>query len=446
MTQSNTTLKKSLGPTMIWGLGVGYVISGMYFGWNLGLPEGGPYGMLVALFFVTLLYIAFVLSYAELACAIPRAGGAFVYALRALGPKFGVLAGVAQYIEFVFAPPAIAAAIGAYFSIFIPGVSPLAIAVVAYVAFTFLNIYGVKQTAIFEFWITVFAVLELLIFSGVTLPHFSFESFSQNPFPSGVSGIFASIPYAIWFYLAIEGIANIAEEAINPKRDLVRGFMLAMGTLVVLAVLVFFAAIGVAGWEAIVYTPGTQTASDSPLPLAMAQVMSSNHFLYHSLIAIGLFGLVASFNGIILVAGRAVFEMGREGFAPKYLGKTLPGRQTPALALLTNFAVGIIALLSGKTGEIITISVFGALTLYAVAMISLLVLRKKEPKLSRPYVAPWYPFVPILALILSLVCLIALATYNPKIALVYLGLIVLGSLLGLWSRGMSDEKNRRRTS
>ena len=93
---------------MLWGLGVGYVISGMYFGWNLGLPQGGPFGLLIATLLVTLMYGAFVFSYAELACAIPKAGGAFDYAHQAFGPRLGFLAGVAQWVEFVFAPPAIA--------------------------------------------------------------------------------------------------------------------------------------------------------------------------------------------------------------------------------------------------------------------------------------------------------------------------------------------------
>ncbi|NUO54403.1 MAG: ethanolamine permease, partial [Polyangiaceae bacterium] len=78
--QSGTELKRTLGPLMLWGLGVGYVISGMYFGWNLGLKEGGPYGMLAATLLVTLMYVTFVLGYAELSCAMPRAGGAFIYA------------------------------------------------------------------------------------------------------------------------------------------------------------------------------------------------------------------------------------------------------------------------------------------------------------------------------------------------------------------------------
>jgi ethanolamine permease len=124
-------LRKALGPVMLWGLGVGYVISGEYFGWNLGLPQGGTYGMLAATLLVTLMYVAFVLSYAELACAIPTAGGAFDYALRALGPVPGFLAGALQFIEFVFAPPAIALAIGAYLHIYLP-IDPLWIAVACY--------------------------------------------------------------------------------------------------------------------------------------------------------------------------------------------------------------------------------------------------------------------------------------------------------------------------
>src|SRR3954464_11703660 len=137
-------LKRALGPVMLWGLGVGYVISGMYFGWNLGLPLGGTWGMLVATIVVTILYATFIFSYTELACAIPRAGGAFDFGLRAFGPLGGLLLGVAQIVAVFFAPPAIAAAIGAYFNLFFPHASPTLIAIAAYVLFTGLNIWGVK--------------------------------------------------------------------------------------------------------------------------------------------------------------------------------------------------------------------------------------------------------------------------------------------------------------
>ena len=111
----NVELKRTLTPAMLWGLGVGYVISGMYFGWNLGLAEGGTLGLAIATFFIIIMYVTFTFSYAELACAIPKAGGAFDYANRALGNDLGFVAGMAQNIEFIFAPPAIAFAIGRLF-------------------------------------------------------------------------------------------------------------------------------------------------------------------------------------------------------------------------------------------------------------------------------------------------------------------------------------------
>lgn len=419
---SDNQLERSLGPLMIWGLGVGYVISGEYFGWNLGLEHGGPYGMLVATAIVTVMYVAFVLSYAEVACAIPRAGGVFVYADRAFGKDIGFLAGVSQLIEFVFAPPAIAFAIGAYFQNYLPEVPIFALAVGAYIIFTGLNIWGVRHSAIFELVITVLAVGELLIFAGVTLPHFEWKTFSSNPLPNGWSGVFPAIPFAIWFYLAIEGVANIAEEAKDPQRNISRGFIYAMGTLVVLALLVFFSSVGVAGWEAVVFDPVTGKPSDSPLPLALGRVVGNNHFLYHLLITVGLFGLVASFHGILLVAGRATFEFGRVGYLPSALGKTLATRKTPAAALVANMFVGFLALATGRTGDIITLAAFGALTLYMISMLSLFKLRKTEPDLERPYRAPLYPFLPALACALASFCFVAMLVYNFEVGLVFMAL------------------------
>ena len=403
---------------MLWGLGVGYVISGMYFGWNLGLEKGGTLGLAIATAFIILMYVTFTFSYTELACAIPKAGGGFDYATRALGKDLGFISGMAQNIEFIFAPPAIAFAIGAYFNLFFPQLPVLAIAIFAYLLFTGLNIYGVKAAATFELVITILAVGELLLFSGITLPHLEIKNLQQNAFPHGWEGVFAAIPFAIWFFLAIEGVANVAEEAINPQRTILIGFGSAIVTLVVLCILTFTSSVGVAGWEAIVYKPDG-TTSDSPLPLALNKIVGGNNILYHLLITIGLFGLIASFHGIILAAGRASFEFGRVKMAPAFLGKIHPRFQTPSNALIINMIVGIVALLTGKTAEIITISVFGALTLYIVSMVALLQLRKKEPGLERPFKAPMYPVFPVVALIIAVVSLVAMTIYNLKLALVY---------------------------
>jgi len=425
---SNTALKRTLTPLLLWGLGVGYVISGMYFGWNLGLEKGGTYGMAVATFFVIILYTCFTFSYAELACAIPKAGGAYDYAERAYKKDLGFIAGLAQIIEFVFAPPAIAIAIGTYWNLAFPQMPVVAGAILVYVLFTALNIYGVKAAAGFELAVTILAVGELILFSTLTLPHFSIDRFVHNPLPNGWGGAFAALPFAIWFFLGIEGVANVAEESIDPQKDIVKGFGSAILTLVVLCVFVFTAAIGVGGWETIVYTAGG-ASSDSPLPLALGKIFAADHFFYRILIGIGLFGLIASFHGLLLASGRASFEFGKIGNAPKILGVIHPRFQTPANALLFNALLGIIIVCTGKTGEIIILSVFGALTLYIISMLSVIRLRRKEPGMPRPFRVPLYPFTPVAALVLAIISLAALTYYNGFLASLYFGILLLSFLV-----------------
>ncbi len=417
-------LSRTLTPLMLWGLGVGYVISGMYFGWNLGLEKGGTLGLAIATFFIIILYITFTFSYAELASAIPKAGGGFDYTRRAFGDTWGFVAGMAQNIEFIFAPPAIAFAIGAYFNLFFPSVPIIVISIISYILFTALNIRGVKISALFELGITLFAVGELLLFAGITLPHFSSDAFFENSLPNGISGIFAALPFAIWFFLGLEGVANVAEETINPQRTIKVGFSSALITLIALCLLVFVGAVGVGGWENIVYRADGST-SDSPLPLALINIVGENNFLYHLLITVGLFGLIASFHGLILAAGRASYEFGKVRFAPPVFGKIHPTFHTPANALLLNMGIGILALLTGKTAEIITIAVFGALFLYFFSMISLIKLRRSEPELHRPFKVPFYPLFPYTALTITLVALIAMIVFNFVLFLLFFSIMLI---------------------
>ena len=428
--EEEAKLSRTLTPLMLWGLGVGYVISGMYFGWNLGLEKGGTLGLAIATFFIIILYITFTFSYAELASAIPKAGGGFDYTRRAFGDTWGFVAGMAQNIEFIFAPPAIAFAIGAYFNLFFPSVPIIVISIISYILFTALNIRGVKISALFELGITLFAVGELLLFAGITLPHFSSDAFFENSLPNGISGIFAALPFAIWFFLGLEGVANVAEETINPQRTIKVGFSSALITLIVLCLLVFAGAVGVGGWENIVYRADGST-SDSPLPLALINIVGENNFLYHLLITVGLFGLIASFHGLILAAGRASYEFGKVRFAPPVFSKIHPTFHTPANALLLNMGIGILALLTGKTAEIITIAVFGALFLYFFSMISLIKLRIREPELPRPFKVPFYPLFPYTALIITLVALIAMIVFNLVLFLLFFSIMLISVFIFL---------------
>src|SRR5256885_5484893 len=96
-------LKKPMGVRHIWALGVGVVITGEYFGWNQGLKEGGPIGMLLASLFVCALYMLWVLALAELSVAMPFAGGPLASGRRAGGPAFGFVMGWSMFLESLFA-------------------------------------------------------------------------------------------------------------------------------------------------------------------------------------------------------------------------------------------------------------------------------------------------------------------------------------------------------
>ncbi|MGC4008584.1 MAG: ethanolamine permease [Pseudomonas sp.] len=431
---SASQLKPTLGTLHLWGLAVGLVISGEYFGWSYGWAAAGTLGFLVTTLIVAVMYTCFIFSYTELTTAIPHAGGPFAYSLRAFGKTGGMIAGIATLIEFVFAPPAIAMAIGAYLNVQFPGLDPKWAATGAYVIFMTLNILGVSIAATFELVVTVLAVAELLVFMGVVAPGFSFSNFVLNGWAgsdvfgaSAMAGIFAAIPFAIWFFLAIEGAAMAAEEAKDPKRTIPRAYIAGILTLVTLAIGVMIFAGGVGDWRAL-------SNINDPLPQAMKAVVGNNSTWMHMLVWIGLFGLVASFHGIILGYSRQFFALARAGFLPRSLAK-LSRFQTPHRAILAGGAVGIAAIFSDGlislqgmtlTAAMITMSVFGAIVMYIMSMLSLFKLRRSEPDLERSFRAPGYPVVPAIALGLALVCLAAMLWFNSVIASVFLVLMIGG--------------------
>ncbi|GGM24141.1 ethanolamine permease [Pseudomonas asuensis] len=436
-----TQLKPALGTLHLWGIAVGLVISGEYFGWSYGWGVAGTLGFLVTALIVAAMYTAFIFSFTELTTAIPHAGGPFAYSSRAFGEKGGLIAGLATLIEFVFAPPAIAMAIGAYLNVQYPTLDPKLVAVGAYITFMTLNILGVKLAATFELVVTVLAVLELLVFMGVVAPGFSFSNFALNGWAGSdtfgmpaITGIFAAIPFAIWFFLAIEGAAMAAEEAKDPKRTIPKAYITGILTLVFLAIGVMVFAGGAGDWRAL-------SNINDPLPQAMKMVVGEHSGWLHMLVWIGLFGLIASFHGIILGYSRQFFALARAGYLPAGLAK-LSRFQTPHRAVMAGGVIGVAAIYSdglinlqgmSLTAAMITMSVFGAIVMYIMSMLSLFKLRRTEPNLPRSYHAPGYPFVPALALALALVCLVAMAWFNPVVGLVFLMFMVIGFVYFLFT-------------
>ncbi|PWV61614.1 ethanolamine permease [Plasticicumulans acidivorans] len=432
---ANPSLKKTLGAWHLWGIAVGLVISGEYFGWSYGWATAGTLGFFITTVIVALMYTSFIFSFTELTTAIPHAGGPFAYARRAFGPSGGFVAGAATLVEFVFAPPAIAMAIGAYLNVQFPELNPKTAAVGAYLLFMTLNILGVQLAATFELFVTVLAIFELLVFIGVVSPGFSLANFSAGGWAGSdtfglpaFTGIIAAIPFAIWFFLAIEGAAMAAEEAKDPKRTIPVAYIAGILTLVVLAfgVMIFAGAAG--DWTKL-------SNINDPLPQAMKFIVGENSGWLHMLVWIGLFGLIASFHGIIMGYSRQIYAQARAGYLPPSLAKINPSFRTPHRAIIAGGVVGIAAIYSDElitfggqtlTANIVTMSVFGAIVMYIMSMASLFKLRRSEPALARPFKAPLYPLFPGLALAIAVLCLLTMVYFNPQVASLFLGFMLLG--------------------
>ncbi|MGY3211495.1 ethanolamine permease [Mucilaginibacter sp. HD30] len=415
-------LKRVLKPVHLWAIGVGLVISGEYFGWNYGWGVSGTIGMLIATLVITVMYITFIFSYTELTAAIPHAGGAFAYAYRAMGPFGGLIAGYATLIDFLLATPAIAVSLGSYMHFLYPAIPIVQSALVFNTVFILLNISGVKESAVFSLFITVLAVAELLLYIGVIAPHFKMQNYLTDPMPFGWAGVFAALPFAVWFYLAIEGMAMVAEEVKEPKKNIPKGYISALATLVLLALAVMILTGGVSDWHKL-------SNLDYPLPEAIGLVMGKASGLTKIFASIGLFGLIASLHGIILASSRQIFAMARSGYLPGGLAQVNHKFKTPHWAIIASGAVSFIAIINGTTAQIIVLSVLGAVIMYMMSMLSLFILRKKEPNLDRPFTSPFYPLFPGIALVLSAVCLVSIIYFNVELSLIFFALLAVAIVI-----------------
>lgn len=405
-------LVRTLKPIHLWALAVGLVISGNYFGWSYGYGTGGPLGLFIACIPVVIFYATFIFCYSEMATAIPHAGGPSAYARRAMGPAAGYFAGISCLIEFLFAPPAIALAVGGYIHNMIPIIPAIPATIVAFILFVFINFLGMHTSAVFELVVTIVALVGLTIFWVAAAPHASMANFLQpltenNGFdgflqyiPGGWTGVMASVPFAIWFYLALEGGAMAAEEMVNPQKDIPKGFLTGMLTLFIMMCFTLYLTAGIVDYNQV-------SAVDFPLPAALEAVYGKGAL---TLIVnfLGLFGLVASLNGIIVGSSRQLYAMARTGYLPKILATVNHKRHTPTAALIVAGIIGILAASTGLTSIVITISVFGSVGLYFICLIAFFVLRSKEPDLKRPFKVPAGNLVGGISMLMCIFCLVSL--------------------------------------
>ena len=450
------TLKRSAGFWGIWGLGVAAVISGEFSGWNLGMAQAGFGGMAIATAIVIVMYFTMLFSIGEMSAALPHTGGAYSFARAAMGPWGGFITGLAETIEYVMTTAVIVYfaaqyANGALQIFFGFQVAPFIMWLILYALFIGVNALGAAVGFRLAIVVSVLSIAILAVFVIVAFTSGAFQvdklwdvvvtEGNSTFLPNGFGPELLVIPVAMWFFLGIEELPLAAEETKNPQRDIPRAGVVALLTLLVAAVAIFIVNTGVNGATAI---------ATSGQPLLDGFALMVPPALAGLLAIFALVGLLASLQGIMFAYARNMYSLSRAGYYPKFLSLTGTKRQTPVNALIVGAVIGYISLIvidraaaaGGAVANIagsvvLNIAIWGAVLSYVMQMASFVILRRRFPKATRPYVSPTGIAGAVIAGLIAVVIFVAFL-FNPGyqiaiagIAIVYIiGLII----FGIWGR------------
>ena len=402
-------LRRYAGVWSLWALGVGAVISGHYSGWNLGLSQGGWGGMLIATILIMIMYLGLTFAIAEMSPALPHTGGAYSFARTAMGPWGGFVTGLAENVEYVLTPAVIVFFIGSYMTgIFetSPEFQPVWW-IAFYIAFLWLNIIGVELSFRVTLVVTLAALAVLVVFWISAIPHIDFGRWALNigpdgaelpegngpMLPFGVGGALACLPFAVWLFLAIEQLPLAAEESHAPERDMPKGIIAGMFTLILSAFMILWLNPSVEGVGAFALGKSGEPLLDGFRAIfggATAKVLAF----------VAVIGLIASFHTIIFAKGRQIYSLSRAGYFPTGLSVTHGVRRTPHVAMIAGAVLALAVMFAvwfsvgaehGSAiigGTLLNMAVFGAMLSYIMQALSFIRLRQTRPTMPRPYVNP----------------------------------------------------------
>ena len=412
-------LKRHARVWSLWALGVGAVISGHFSGWNFGIASGGWGGLFIAAILIAIMYLGLTFSLAEMSPALPHTGGAYSFARSAMGPWGGFITGLAESIEYIMTPAVIGFFIGSYLTgIFGTDVAAQPLWWLAsYVVFVALNYWGVELSFRISVGVTLLALLVLAIFWISAIPHADFNRWALNVgvaadgslielpngggefLPKGWAGAFAAMPFAVWLFLAIEELPLAAEESHDPKRDMPKGLIFGMFTLIVSATLIMFLNASIGTTEPSGFH-GSFSLATSAEPLLDGFRVLYGTELAKLLALLAVIGLIASFHTIIFAFGRQIYSLSRAGYYPSFMSVTHGHRKTPHIAMFIGAGLGLAVLLvvwfsrgaerGGALigGTLLNMAVFGAMISYALQGLSFILLRRRMPHIERPYRSP----------------------------------------------------------
>ena len=341
------------------------------------------------------------LTVAELATAMPRAGGAYYFLDRSLGPLVGTIGGLGSWIALIFKSAFALIGMGAYLSLYID-LPMLPLALVLTVVFGLLNIFGAKETAFLQRLLVSALVLIMgyFLIEGVeyltgnaVLPEMQESNFLTN----GMNGFISTVGLVFVSYAGLTKVASIAEEVQNPDKAIPLGMTLSLLTASIVYVLGVFIMVKV-------LPAATLFSSLTPVTdagyVVITWIPESIGILLIVIAAIAAFASTG--NAGIMSASRYPLAMSRDGLMPQFFGKI--GRfKTPHISVLSTTFVMILVLLLFDVEAVAKLASAFQLLLFFLLNLAVVVMRESKIEAYKPgFNSPFYPWVQILGMIISL--------------------------------------------
>jgi amino acid transporter/nucleotide-binding universal stress UspA family protein len=448
MNQTEATFARDLGLFEATMIGVGAMIgAGIFVLTGIAAGVSGPASILAfALNGVVTLLTAF--AYAELASAIPRAGGGYSFVRMAFPGALGFTAGWMLWFAYTVACSLYALGFAGYFWEFflkyLPGMSEavfgvvgehvptLVVTLLVGVAFIRLNARGAEVTGKAENWLTItkLVVLAVFVFYGLRrvfgAPTEAVDSFSPF-FPLGGGGVIVAMGLT---FIAFEGydlIATVAEEIKEPEKNIPRATFIALGITVTMYLLILFVSLGAV-------SPGDQPSwqflgeyGETAIVRAAEDFMPA--FGVAVIVFGGLLSTTSALNATVMASSRVAFSMARDNWLPKEMAAIHPERRTPHVAIVVTGVLLIIMALTLPIEAVGSAASLIFLLTFALVNLSLIALRRKAPEIPRRYKVPFYPVTPILGIVTNVFLALYQFKFQPLAWYVTAGWIVLGLLV-----------------
>jgi APA family basic amino acid/polyamine antiporter len=378
------------------------------------------------------------ISIAELGAMIPRSGGFYVFAHRALGNYAGFIVGWSDWMSTCATLAVISMVVGEYMGVLVPAIAnkPKAVALTVVLLFALLQWRGIRWGSLTQNITSLLKVVVFVMFVGVAFLHE--PTISNKPAPAITHGfallaaMILALQGVLYTYDGWYGICYFGGEILNPKRDVTRSMFGGVLSVIAIYVLVNFALLHV--------MPLSEIAGE-PLAVGKAASLIFGRYGDTAIRALAIVSMLSTINAYTLSAPRILYAMSCDRLFTHH-GTTVNKGGTPTITLLISTVVAVLFIVSGTFNQVLAVIAFFFVSYYTMAFISVFVLRRREPDLPRPYRVWGYPWTTIIVTVGSIAFLAGAVAGDTKNSLWSLALLAISAPVYLVVKRVGDLQNR----